>query len=72
VLSEDESPADARSALQSWGVRYPFLVDRGGETAQKQAGIDELPATLILNAKGIVHWVAPSGATAADVVQALP
>jgi hypothetical protein len=71
VLSEDESPLDARGALESWGVRYPFLVDRG-EVIQKKAAVMELPATLILDAEGVVHWVAPTGASATDIVKALP
>lgn len=71
VLSEDESAADAHGALESWGVRYPFLVDRG-EVSQTQAGVNALPATLILDAGGVVRWVSPTGSSAADIVKALP
>jgi hypothetical protein len=71
VLSEDESAADAHGALESWGVRYPFLVDRG-EVIQTRAAVKELPATLILDAAGVVRWVAPTGSSAADIVKALP
>ncbi len=71
VLADDESIDKARSTLESWGVKAPFLVDRGG-VAQAEAGVRDLPATVILRAGGVVHWVAPKGATAAQVLSAVP
>ena len=71
VLADGESTEDGRAALASWGVQSPFLVDRGG-VAQAEAGVRELPATLVLDAQGVATWVMPDGASADDVVGAVP
>ena len=71
VLSDSESTDDARRALASWGVTAPFLVDRGA-VAQSQAGVRDLPATLVLDRDGRLRWVAPPRAKASDVVAAVP
>jgi thiol-disulfide isomerase/thioredoxin len=70
VLADSESTEDARRALASWGVRAPFLKDSGG-VSQRELGVDKLPATVILDGKGVVRWVAPDRATAEDVVTAV-
>jgi hypothetical protein len=71
VLSAGESTEEARGVLASWGVRAPFLIDRG-ESAKKEAGVTSLPATLVLGPGGKLLWVAPTGATAEDVAGAVP
>lgn len=71
VLGDGESTDDAKRALAAWGVEAPFLVDRDG-TGKREAGVTALPATLVLDAKGAVLWVAPPKATADDVVASLP
>ncbi len=71
VLADGESTDDAKRALASWGVKAPFLVDRDG-TGKREAGVVTLPATIVLDASGAVKWVAPPGASAADVVAAVP
>jgi thiol-disulfide isomerase/thioredoxin len=70
VLGDGESTEDARRALASWGVRAPLLKDSGG-VSQRELGVDRLPATVVLDGNGVVRWVAPSKATAEDVVAAL-
>ncbi len=70
VLGDGEPTEDARRALASWGVRAPFLKDSGG-VSQREAGVDRLPATLVLDGDGVVRWVAPPQARAEDVVAAL-
>jgi hypothetical protein len=71
VLADNESTEQARSALDQWGVgSLSFLVDRSG-TSQREAGIRDLPETLVLNRAGRVTWVAPRTATAEDVVAAI-
>jgi thiol-disulfide isomerase/thioredoxin len=69
VLADGESTEDAKRALSSWGVRAAFLIDREG-TGRREAGVRELPATLVLDQHGITKWAAPVGASAQDVVAA--
>ena len=61
VLTAGEFTEDARTVLRSWGVNHPFLVDQDG-AAKGLAGVRELPATLVLDAQGVLVWVAPDGA----------
>jgi len=70
VLSEAESTEDARAALTSWGVSAPFLIDRG-DVLRREAGVNSLPATLVLDEQQHVRWVAPPNASADDVVAAV-
>jgi len=67
VLADGETTEDARGALSSWGVSAPFLVDHGS-VMRSAAGVSALPATLVLDAKGVVRWVAPVNATVDDVI----
>jgi len=69
VLADGESTDDAKRALVSWGVSAPFLVDSEG-TGRREAGVKNLPATLVLDERGVSRWVAPVGASATDVVAA--
>ena len=69
VLADGESSDDAGRALSSWGVRAAFLVDREG-TGEREAGVRNLPATLVLDERGVTKWVAPVAASTADVVAA--
>jgi len=69
VLADGESTEDAKHALSAWGVSAPFLVDHEG-TGRREAGVRELPATLVLDERGVTTWAAPVGASAADVVAA--
>ena len=45
-------------------------VDHDG-AGKRKAGVRELPPTLVLDMRGTRSWVAPSSATAADVVAAV-
>jgi len=69
VLAPAESTADARAALTSWGVDAPFLIDRG-DVLRREAGVNSLPATLVLDEQQRVRWVAPPNASPNDVVAA--
>src|SRR6478609_8401653 len=69
VLADAETTEDARAALNSWGVKAPFLIDRG-DVLRREAGVNELPATLVIDAQQHVRWVAPLNASASDVVAA--
>lgn len=71
VLAEGESTADAERALKRWGAVAPFLVDRAG-VSLREAGVKDLPSTIIVDANGRTRWRAPVGATADDVLRALP
>jgi thiol-disulfide isomerase/thioredoxin len=69
LAGEDESTEEARAVLVSWGVDRGFLVDREG-ASQRAFGVRELPATVVVR-NGAVEWVAPTGATADDVLAAV-
>lgn len=71
VLGDGESGADAERALARWGVRSAFLIDRGG-VSLREAGVKDLPSTLIVDQGGRMRWRAPPGATAEDVLRAMP
>jgi|GEM_PF-650065 len=70
VLADGESTDAARATLASWGVTSPFLVDRG-DVLRREAGVTDLPTTLVLTPGGEVRWVSPVGATPDDVVSAV-
>jgi hypothetical protein len=69
VLRDGESASDATAIFRSWGVFRPFLVDRGG-ALQNECRIDALPATLVLDGRGVVRWVAPADAQPGTIVDA--
>jgi|SRR6478736_1322469 len=69
VLADAETTEDARAALNSWGVKAPFLIDRG-DVLRREAGVNDLPATLVIDSRQHVRWVAPLNASASDVVAA--
>ena len=69
VLASDESDTQALEALRSWGVEQSFLVDRG-DVLRRELAVAQLPATVLLDAAGKVRWVAPTTATAEDIVAA--
>lgn len=71
VLAEGESTDKAKETLVSWGVRAPFLIDRGDQS-KTQAGVRDLPATLVIDAVGKLLWCAPATANADDVIGAVP
>lgn len=69
VLADGESTEQAKSVLSSWGVDWPFLVDRAN-ASRSQLGVNSLPATLVVDAQGKLIWSAPADASADDVVTA--
>lgn len=71
VLADGEGTADAERALKKWGAPTPFLVDRAG-VSLREAGVKDLPSTIIIDANGRTRWRAPVGAGADDVLRALP
>jgi thiol-disulfide isomerase/thioredoxin len=69
VLESGEPIDQARATLRGWGVGQGFVVDRGGGV-QRMLGADRLPATLVLDRRGVVRWVAPPGTGAGAIVGA--
>jgi hypothetical protein len=69
ILSDGESAESARRTLESWGVSYPFLVDRAS-VLQRELGIESIPRTILLTAAGD-PWLSPLHATVDDVVESL-
>jgi thiol-disulfide isomerase/thioredoxin len=71
VLDKDEPAENARAVLSLWGIQEPFLVDSGGALLAK-VGARDVPAFAVVDAAGVLVWVAPDGITAADVLAAIP
>lgn len=71
VLEKGESADDARAVLSLWGIQEPFLVDSGGALLAK-VGARDVPAFAVVDAAGVLVWLAPDGITAADVLAAIP
>ena len=69
VLGDGETTEQATSALRSWGVDAPFLVDRG-EVLRGEIGVGGLPMTAVIDNGGTLRWIAPPEAPAEDVVSA--
>jgi thiol-disulfide isomerase/thioredoxin len=70
LLDGNESTEDARSALASWGIPgASFLVD-SGDASRREAGVQTLPTTLVLDARGVVRWVSSAESSASEVVAA--
>jgi thiol-disulfide isomerase/thioredoxin len=69
VLEAGESTAEARQTLRGWGAQRGFVVDRDGGV-QRQLAVQELPATLVLDAQGQLAWVAPANSQPTEVVAA--
>lgn len=69
VLADGETTEAARTALTSWGVSLPFLVDRGA-VLRRELAVETLPTTVVLDERGKVRWVAPANATVDDAMQA--
>jgi hypothetical protein len=70
VLADGETSSDAENALARWGAKAPFLVDTA-DVSRREAAIRGLPATLVIDAKGVVRWRAAPTASADDVVAAV-
>lgn len=71
VLEKGQSVNDARAALATWGINERFVVDEEGALLAK-IGAPDVPAFAILDAAGVLHWVAPSGVTISNILDAIP
>ena len=69
ALEDGESITDARATLSSWSVREPFIVDRGA-ILMRRYGFTDLPASVVLDAKGNLRWTSSKGSTAEDAMAA--
>ncbi|MEZ4225960.1 MAG: TlpA disulfide reductase family protein [Polyangiaceae bacterium] len=69
VLADGETTEEAAAALRRWGAESPFLVDRG-DVVRRECGVESLPATIVLDARGVVRWFAGSQSSASDVASA--
>jgi tetratricopeptide (TPR) repeat protein len=58
VVSGSTSPADARAAISSTGIKMPVLLDEGDKLYDK-LGIRMYPAVAIADAKGVVQAFEP-------------
>lgn len=56
-IAEDEYQADVEELINSFGLSFPIIHDRGNVLAGRFR-VDELPATFVADARGTVRWVA--------------
>lgn len=72
VLGDGETSEQAAAALARWGVKgATFLVDKS-DASRRELGVQALPATIIVDDKGVVRWVARDTASASEIVAAAP
>ena len=55
-ISEDDHPTEARELVQTYGLTFPVVHDRENALAGR-FGVRDLPAAVVIDARGIVRWV---------------
>jgi peroxiredoxin len=55
-VSLDDDSRGLRETVEGFDVRFPILVDAGREVARR-FGIDDMPATLLIDREGVVRHV---------------
>lgn len=71
VLEKGQSVNDAKAALALWGIQERFVIDPEGAFFAK-IGARDVPAFAIVDAAGVLRWVAPDGVTISNVLDAIP
>jgi peroxiredoxin len=61
-ISEDDGPETARRLGATFGVTFPIVHDQGKVLAGRLR-VSDLPATIVLDATGVVRWVGADAAT---------
>lgn len=56
-FGEDELASDTRSMVQQLGLPFPVVHD-AGNTIAAQFRVRQIPATLVVDADGVVRWQA--------------
>jgi uncharacterized ferredoxin-like protein len=71
ILADDESTAQAEQTLAEWHVAGErFLIDRDAVSV-RNAAVTTLPTTQVLDAAGILRWVAQEPPGPNDLLRAV-
>ncbi len=71
VLDKDQSANDAKATLALWGVDERFVIDVDG-AYMHHLGAKDVPAFAIIDAAGVLRWVAPDNLTISNLLAAIP
>lgn len=69
-ISEDEYPSDAQSLIDAYGLSFPVVHDQGNVLAGRFR-VSEMPVTFVIDAEGVVQWVAGPGQGEDDLAAAI-
>lgn len=69
-VSEDDSAETARSVAKSFGVTFPVVHDQGKALAGRLR-VSDLPATVVIDAAGVVRWVGADASTSEELVRVI-
>jgi len=71
VLEPGQTANDAKATLALWGIDERFVIDMEGAYLRK-VGAKDLPAFAIVDAAGVLRWVAPDGVTISNILSSIP
>jgi cytochrome c biogenesis protein CcmG/thiol:disulfide interchange protein DsbE len=69
-VSEDDAPATAAQLAATFGVTFPIVHDQGKVLAGRLR-VSDLPATIVLDANGVVRWVGAEASTTEGLVRVI-
>lgn len=69
-VSEDESEADAKEIVGTYGLTFPVVHDRGNVLSGRYR-VSDLPITFVVDATGKVSWVGGPAQTEEDLKRAV-
>jgi peroxiredoxin len=69
-IAEDEHQSDVEEMVAKFGLSSPIVHDRGNVLAGRFR-VSELPATFVVDAQGVVRWVANETHSAGDLENAI-
>jgi cytochrome c biogenesis protein CcmG, thiol:disulfide interchange protein DsbE len=65
-VSEDDTADTAANVARSFGVTFPIIHDQGKALAGRLR-VSDLPATIVIDASGVVRWVGAEMSTTEDL-----
>jgi cytochrome c biogenesis protein CcmG/thiol:disulfide interchange protein DsbE len=69
-VSEDDTAETAGNLARSFGVTFPIVHDQGRALAGRLR-VSDLPATIVLDAAGVVRWVGADASTAEELTRVI-
>jgi cytochrome c biogenesis protein CcmG/thiol:disulfide interchange protein DsbE len=69
-VSEDDAASTAANVARSYGVTFPIVHDQGKALAGRHR-VSELPATIVIDAAGVVRWVGAEASTTEELTRVI-